>query len=282
MKSSKSFYIEQVFKNPNQVNIVLMNEALGTQNKQESLICKRFDKDRMERSNQENPQPWLTEKKGIDASGKLKFDTKLLKTEGTYIISGFSSNPDFGTVRLQPRKLRIVNPITVNLSCPKQVLVDDIVEINVTLKNHMRSPINVEVMLINDKEYFEFVYVAPKSKGYRAEISQIDKTLTTSTFIENNVKSVFLKIRASRVGDFAFDVIVRGKIKNKEYILAKQTTEVNVKDTKSTLLHQKIFDLREQRFSNFYIFAKNDILRAKISVVGDVLGKPWESVEKLW
>ncbi|KAL7015211.1 hypothetical protein ACKWTF_016343 [Chironomus riparius] len=232
------------------------------------------------------PETWLFEDFDMENSNKHVLTKKVPDTITSWIITGFSLNPNLGLgLTKEPTKLNVFQPFFVSTNLPYSIKRGEVVSIPFSVFNYLGTDQNVIVKFFNSDRDFEFVEVNEAENSVSRQKRALEKERTKEILVKSNEgTSISFMIRPLKVGHITIKVTAESQ-------LAGDGVERQLKvepEGVTQYFNEAVFvDLRNQKNfrKNIQITvpseAVEDSTRMEASVIGDILGPTIENLDNL-
>ncbi|CAG9811984.1 unnamed protein product [Chironomus riparius] len=234
----------------------------------------------------EFPETWLFEDFDMENSNKHVLTKKVPDTITSWIITGFSLNPNLGLgLTKEPTKLNVFQPFFVSTNLPYSIKRGEVVSIPFSVFNYLGTDQNVIVKFFNSDRDFEFVEVNDAENSVSRQKRALEKERTKEILVKSNEgSSISFMIRPLKVGHITIKVTAESQ-------LAGDGVERQLKvepEGVTQYFNEAVFvDLRNQKNlrKNIQITVPSDAVedstRMEASVIGDILGPTLENLDNL-
>ncbi|KAL7015206.1 hypothetical protein ACKWTF_016340 [Chironomus riparius] len=232
------------------------------------------------------PETWLFEDFDMGNSNKHVLTKKVPDTITSWIITGFSLNPNLGLgLTKEPTKLNVFQPFFVSTNLPYSIKRGEVVSIPFSVFNYLGTDQNVIVKFFNSDRDFEFVEVNEAENSVSRQKRALEKERTKEILVKSNEgTSISFMIRPLKVGHITIKVTAESQ-------LAGDGVERQLKvepEGVTQYFNEAVFvDLRNQKNfrKNIQITVPSDAVedstRTEASVIGDILGPTLENLDNL-
>lgn len=217
------------------------------------------------------------------ANGTVVLSKKVPDTITSWVISGFSINPDTGLgLTKAPKTLKVYQPFFISLNLPYSVKRGEIVALPVILFNYLDVDVDAELTVHNDGQ-FEFVDAGDDDNDDSVDGRMVDRKRNVAVTSNNGVSTMFLikfiasggiNIRVTAVTPIAGDAIER--------ILKVEPEGI------PQFVNEPIFvDLRETGEFDETVRIEvpetvvADSLKINVNAIGDLLGGTMQNLQTL-
>lgn len=232
------------------------------------------------------PETWIWETiKDASADGKLVIHKKVPDTITSWILTGFSINPERGlALTKNPCKLQIRQPFFVSLNLPYSIKRGEVVDIPCIVFNYLEQQLDVEVTLENLHNEFEFVDMAFDSTINPESCKEPTRKKKMLVFSNDGAQASFA-IRPTKIGIISLKVTATSPVAGDTII----RTIIVESEGVAEYVNKTVFvDLREKNelepiTINIDVPEKAlpDSTRIELQLVGDLLGGTIKNLEKL-
>lgn len=249
---------------------------------------KSHDEDNHDSENEVLPariaETWIFKSFGVDSRGEHVLTEKVPDAFTSYIISGFSINPELGLGVAEPKKLSAFKQFFVELDLPQTILVGEVLKVKAFVYNFMANSrvLNSEVTLVNDEKNFEILNAVSVGRSCSYKPSQQNsKTVQATSGVATEVNFF---IRPLKKGLLKVKVVVDSGTARDE-----DTKDISVKLQKleESKTNVKFLDLRSRRYDSYYFDmtaeegALQSSIQTEVSVIGDLIGPALENINNL-
>lgn len=230
----------------------------------------------------EFPETWLWDSISDDSfDGDWILKKKVPDTLTSWVLTGFSIDPVNGLgITKTPAKLKVFQPFFVSLNLPYSIKRGEIVTIPCNIFNYLDSDVDVEVILYNDYEEFEFVDAADNEEAPGENI-QKKKLIICS----DHAATANFRIKPTKVGPISLRVIANSPIAGDGVVKLLNVESEGV----AQYVNKAVFvDLREKNTLDPVTVtvdipktALPDSNSVEIRCVGDLLGGTIKNLQNL-
>lgn len=173
------------------------------------------------------PEVWFQEVKET-SSGSYVLTKNLPDTITTWIVSGFSINPQYGLAVANQKEVKVFQDFFIRIEKPYSVKLEEIVNIKVIVHNYLDSQASTQVTLNNKEGQFNFI------EGNR-KIAKTSSTLTTN----GETSQVTFTIVPKNTGKINLDITAKSKNLNDKILdsFLVDVVGVNKQQTRSVIVN---------------------------------------------
>uniref|UniRef100_A0A0A9X507 CD109 antigen n=1 Tax=Lygus hesperus TaxID=30085 RepID=A0A0A9X507_LYGHE len=227
------------------------------------------------------PETWIWNILDSSEDGVAKLTKTVPDTITSWVISGFSLNPEYGlALSTDPAKVRVFRPFFISLNLPYSVKRGESVVVPVNVFNYLDQEVTTNVTLHNPAGWFSFASGAEKKSKREVETSRT-KIITvgpnsagSADFLIKPEKIGYMEVKATATSSMAGDGVSRKLLVKPEGITQYKTKGV-------------LLDLRDKREfkKDVELAIPDDIVpdsaMIEVSAVGDLLGSALDNLDKL-
>lgn len=221
------------------------------------------------------PETWIFESFKVDRSGQFQVRNKVPDTITSWMIDGFSMNPNVGLGFSLQHKLKVFKPFFIQLELPHSIRFGEIAKIEVFVFNYIPSPdksIKVNVAVVHNQTEFEVVQVEEDCSVTRLQREMHNKKLSVKA---NSVTSTIFYIRPIAAGHINLKFKANSMLAGDEVqkFLFVKPEGISHHNQKSLLV-----DTRDRRYFSHYFELNmdqsvlNDSVNIGASAIGNVMG----------
>jgi hypothetical protein len=160
--------------------------------------------------------------------------------------------------------------LLVELRYLEAMTVDDIQKIEVSVKNQNAGTVKAKVTATSAGGTFDFVKIKDE------KCSKDESSVTKEVEIKRKKDELLnFYIQPTQQGKILLKIEIEAENQKEEAIVKVEAKEFQVTDKQS-----KFFDLRSNKFDNFYI-SKEGVYETQINVTGNLMGDKLKSFDKL-
>lgn len=237
------------------------------------------------------PETWFFETIEADDNGLATFEKEIPDSMTTWDISGFALSDEVGFGIAEPITLTVSQQFFVLLHIPYSIYVGEILKVDVTVFNYLRSSSNVEVTISFDENEPSFeLYDSANNNGqctYTKSNSQTTKTINAK-FNTGTSTHFYIKARKAGKGNLRvratiqnnrnnFDEVMQ-TIKVKNEGLTKYTNEAQL--LKATAVRNAVTK-KGNILLNFSETSSTSSIKIDATVVGNLMGPALDNIDKL-
>lgn len=217
--------------------------------------------------------------------GTLKLTKKVPDSLTTWLLTGFSIDPVNGlTLTKKPSEVCVQQQFYISIDLPYSVKRGEILTLPCSIFNYLPNEIEVEIILENDHNEFDFVDSVINNE-IQSEIRQENFRKKKLTIRPEDALNAFFTVRPSKVGLISIKVSALSTVASDCVI---KTLRVECEGIPQFVNKSVYVDLRkESQIEPFTLSidvpktALPDSTRIEIKCVGDMFGGTMENLEKL-
>ncbi|XP_070574483.1 CD109 antigen-like [Ptychodera flava] len=227
------------------------------------------------------PETWLWNDNITDADGQVSFSSQVPDTITSWVVSAFSvsKTAGFGVVPTTST-VKAFKPFFVSLNLPYSIIRGEEVALQAIVFNYMANDMDVSVIL-DSSEDFNNIIVSTEGEVEYTQVLQEAKIAVPA----GEGRSVSFPLKPTRIGNIVLNVRAQSTeaADAVERILLVEAEGVAHEYTRSTLLDLTNSDQDQVTFE--IALPSEDLVigsvKAKISLVGDIMGSAMNNLDQL-
>jgi CD109 antigen len=222
----------------------------------------------------EFPEVWFQE--ALESpTGTFNLRNILPDSITSWVISGFSINPQFGFAVAEQKKVKVFQDFFIRIEKPYIVKLGEIVNIKVIIHNYMSFPASTSVTLNNKRSQFEFVESGRNSLA-------LYKSFNTQVKPEDTAQVTF-KIRPKDAGKIVFNINAKSSnaVDEIEESFLVEVPGITKHETRSVVVNLKNDTLFEDELTFEVDSPVTDSVEFEAVTSSDLLGPALDNLETL-
>lgn len=234
------------------------------------------------------PETWFYESFKVDASGQMVLKKTVPDTITSWVITGFSLDPEKGLGLSEQQQLYVKKEFFIKANLPYSIRYGEILKVEVLIFNYVKirkTNLSVDVTMSTDMLEPEFEFLEKTSRcGFNSSaVNESTKLISVAQF---SSASTFFYIKPLAAGTLKFCIKAVGLQVD---VTDEVEREFRVENDGITVFknHQILIDLNNREFGSYdFLFSGfegviQDSIRVGFSVIGDLMGPALVDVSKL-
>lgn len=156
------------------------------------------------------PETWIFETFTVDENGEFHFDKTVPDTITSWIITGFSIDPETGLGLSKPQTLYVKQDFFIKLNLPYSIRIGEILKVDISIFNYVserKTNMPVDVTLKSDSK-FKIIDKVSKCNYEPIEQDESEKVISVAP---NSVTTTYFYIKPLEAGKIMLSVKAVGK-----------------------------------------------------------------------